>query len=353
MRSAGLALLLRAALAGPALAAPPSEIFRPVAFADLAGWAEDDHAAALRVLRETCPALPRPSILTEACQDAALGREGEARNFFERHFTPVEIAAGGFLTGYFEPELAGSLESGPGFLVPLLGPPDGEGPWPDRAAIEDGALDGRARPVAWLRDRVDAFTVHVQGSARLRLADGEVVRVGFAGRNGQPYTGIARLLVERLGLPPAAMTADRLEAWLRQNPDEGRALMRRNRSFIFFRRLSSPRPGEGPIGAAGVPVSAGRGLAIDRSVWPYGLPVWLEADVARPGADDRLAIRRLAVAQDTGAAILGPGRGDLFVGSGPEAGAQAALMRDRVRFVVLWPQGVAGPPAAPPLAGRP
>jgi membrane-bound lytic murein transglycosylase A len=356
----------------------------PATFADLPGWPDDDHGAALLAFRRTCAALasgrpsPRPAVapdadLLAACRAAAAPEAAaDPRAFFERAFQPHRVlppGGDGFLTGYFEPEVEGSLERTDAFPVPLLARPDdlvtvapGEGPpgldpalaaarrtpdgfepYPDRAAIEDGALGARARPIVHLRDPVDAFMIHVQGSARIRLSDGSVLRVAFDGRNGHPYTAVGRWLVQSGVLPLSEAIGDRLWAWLRAHPDEGRAAMRKNRSFIFFRVAGELDPREGPIGGAGVPLTPGRSLAVDRSLWRYGLPVWLDGTFPAPGGEPE-PLRRLTVAADTGTAIVGPARGDLFVGSGPEAGRRAGLLRHPVRFTVLLPRPA---PAAP------
>lgn len=394
MRRTGLGLLLAALAATPAAAAagpdvPGAEI-RALAFATLDGWAADDHAAAFRTFRKTCldvaestaeirSAVPPPEALVAVCLDAlalpeALDRAG-SRVFFEKGFEPFEIVAPpgrGLLTGYYEPEFEGSLVPTPDFGTPLLAKPDdlvtfgvgesveglppgmiagrrkpiGVEPYPDRAAIEDGGIDRHTAPVVYLRDGVDAFVIHVQGSARIRLPDGKAVRVAYDGRNGQPYTSVARLVVEKLGIPPAEMTADVLTGWLRAHPAEARDILRTNKSYIFFRIADELAPTDGPVGAAGVPVSPGRSLAVDRTSWSYGLPVWLDGELPLPGGR-REPLKRLLVMQDTGSAIIGPTRGDLFVGSGEEAGRRAGLIREPVRFVVLWPRGVAGAPAKP------
>lgn len=326
----------------------------------MTGLSAVDVAAGYRVFRATCsvvlaepsrrPGRPPPSELPAICRDALatgeLAPEAAVR-FVETRFTAVALPEPGLLTGYYEPELEGALEPSPAYPVPLLAMPDPvPSDWPDRAAIEDGALGPATRPVAYLRDPVDAFVVHVQGSARLRLADGQVKRVAYGGRNGHPYTGIGRLLAERLGVPPSRMDADRLSAWLRANPREGRTLMRENRSYIFFRRADELDPAAGPVGAAGLQLEPGRSLAVDARIWSYGLPVRLTGVMARPEGGVE-PLDRLVVAQDTGAAIVGPGRGDLFVGSGPEAGRLAGVMRQRVTVTVLWPRGAAPPSLAP------
>jgi membrane-bound lytic murein transglycosylase A len=275
----------------------------------------------------------------------------------------VPAAGRGFLTGYFEPEYDGSLTPADGFTTPLLARPDdlvtlprgevlpglgpafqaarrtaaGFEPYPDRATIEDGGLGARARPIVFLRDRVEAFVVHVQGSARIRLGDGRVLRVAYDGRNGHPYTSIGRILVERAGIAPEEMSLEALMSWLRSNPEEGDRIMRRNRSYIFFRVADELDPADGPIGGAGVPLAPGRSLAVDRTLWSYGLPFWLEGELPRAGGASE-PLRRLMIAQDTGTAIVGPARGDFFFGTGPGAGTRAGLLRHPVRFVVLLPK---------------
>ena len=315
-----------------------------LSFSDLPGWAEDEQAAAFRALRKTCPSGPSPAICAEA---ARLGEADSqtARVFFERWFEPFEVASDGFLTGYFEPEIPGSLTRDDTFRFPLLARPASAGrPIPDRAAIEDGALGTEARPIVFLADPVDSFTVHVQGSARIRLPGGEIVRASFDGKNGHPYTSIGKVLAAELGVPPSEMTADKLWDWLRDHPDRAPAIMRANRSFIFF-RLAPIASEDGPTGGAGVPLTAGRSLAVDRAAWRYGTPVWLEGEIPAPSGGT-VALRRLLIAQDTGSAIVGRARGDLFFGSGAEAGAAASGVRHPVRWIVLRPKVPRRPGAA-------
>ncbi|QFU14958.1 murein transglycosylase A [Microvirga thermotolerans] len=370
-------LTVTAAEAAPSLAGKAR--LEPVAFADLAGWDGDDHAAAFAAFLRTCKALAeekaplRPAREPEAPLVAVCRRAlaagplsgAEARRFFETHFRPaavVPLSGEGFLTGYYEPEFSGSRVPDGTYRVPLLARPDdlvtvaqgetlpgldpgfqaarrtgrGYEPYPDRAAIEDGALGDRARPVVFLREPGEAFIIHVQGSARIRLPDGSVLRVAYAGRNGHPYTSIGRLLVQRGEMDLETMTLEKLLGWLRENPEKARSLMRENRSYIFFREADELSPEDGPVGGAGVPLTPGRSLAVDRSLWSYGLPVWLDGRM--PVALDRTEpLQRLMIAQDTGSAIVGPARGDFFVGSGEEAGTRAGLLRHPVRFVVFQP----------------
>jgi membrane-bound lytic murein transglycosylase A len=382
----GARLLLAAALVPMLdLSAQPSErgdaALAPTPFADLAGWREDDHAVAWPVFRRSCESIGdglaplRPAVapspdLRRVCRAAvALPADlngDAARAFFEAHFLPLRVtppSGHGFLTGYFEPEYDGSLAADDSFATPLLGRPDdlvtlgagervpgvepglqaarrtaaGFEPYADRAAIEDGALGARAKPLVFVRDAVEAFIIHVQGSARIRLRDGRLVRLAYAGRNGRPYTSIGRILVERGYMSLEEMSLERLMAWLRANPAEARDIMRQNRSYIFFRLADELDAGEGPIGGAGLPLTPRRSLAIDRGLWSYGLPFWVEGTLPRPGGGVE-PLRRLLVAQDTGSAIVGPARGDFFFGSGAVAGTRAGLLRHPARFVVLWPK---------------
>lgn len=326
----------------------------PLAFSDLPGWAADDHASALLAYRRTCR---RGTRICTAGKRALEKGAGAPRKFFETWFRPVEVSPAGFLTGYFEPEVPASDAPSPDHPVPLRARPTGlvmkpepepkgwpEGllaarrtetgyeAFPDRQGIETGALGDDARPLAYV-DPVDGFMIQVQGSARLRFADGRILRVGYDGKNGYPYTAIGKTLATQEGIPPSEMTADKLWAWLKANPDKAPAIMRTNRSFVFF-KLMTTEPNQGPVGAAGISLEAGRSLAVDHRRWPYGTPIWLEAELPRPEGGTA-QLRRLTIAQDTGAAIIGEARGDLFVGSGDRAGAEASLFRHPVRWVVL------------------
>jgi membrane-bound lytic murein transglycosylase A len=352
----------------------------PLAFSELEGWRDDDHRAAFRTFRRSCDALvsgetelrpatvPGPDLLA-VCRRAVAMPDPDrdaARLFFEEAFAPFAVvppSGQGFLTGYYEPEFEGSRTKSRDFAVPLLARPEdlvtipqgetlpgidpglqaarrtssGYEPYPDRAAIEGGALGALAHPIVYLREPGEAFIIHVQGSARIRLPDGSVMRVAYAGRNGQPYTSIGRLLVERGEMDPGTMTLERLLGWLHAHREPARALMQENRSYIFFREASELPSDAGPIGGAGIPLTAGRSLAVDRTLWSYGLPFWLEGELPLT-LDAAEPLRRLMIAQDTGSAIVGPARGDFFFGSGKQAGTRAGLLRHRPRFVVLLPR---------------
>jgi membrane-bound lytic murein transglycosylase A len=382
LRAAFAILLGLLAVNGPATAAPRVGDARlePLSFADLAGWAADDHKSAFRTFQTSCESLAagRPVLrpaeapdrdlvaICRAALEAGDPSRAQARAFFEARFTPFEVvppAGAGFLTGYYEPVFQGSRTRAGPYTVPLLARPDdlvtlargetlpgidpalqaarrtpaGFEPYPDRAAIEDGALGAAAKPVVHLREPGEAFIIQVQGSARIELPDGSSMRVAYAGRNGHPYTSIGRILVERGAIPLEEMSLERLMGWLRENPGPARDLMRRNRSYIFFREAAELKPEDGPIGGAGIPLTAGRSLAVDRSLWAYGLPFWLEGELPlAPGRTEPL--RRLMIAQDTGSAIVGPARGDFYHGSGAQAGTRAGLLRHAARFVVLRPR---------------
>lgn len=342
-RAAGTALAILISSTGVASALPAGSSLTPTGFDSMPGWTADDHSAAFAAFVSSCrqpkagPALPGSRSLKSACS-AALRETprgaAAARAFFERHFEPFVVngAGNGFYTGYFEPEFAGSLRRNASHSAPLLAPPrQMRNPAPDRAAIEAGEFSGQKLELVWL-DPVDAFFVHIQGSARIRLDDGKVMRVRFAGRNGLPFTPIGRVLVQRgeLTLEQADMAG--IRAWLAAHPEQAPALMRENKSYIFFRPDTGRSVEAGPIGGSGLALTAGRSIAIDDDVWPYGTPVWIDAPL--PTGD----FRRLTVAQDTGAAIKGAARADIFVGAGTAAGAEAGQLKHSGTFVVLLPR---------------
>lgn len=386
IRVAGLVLgLLVAAMAMTGADASPPPLpsgarAEPVAPAALAGWSTDDQLAVLRLFAQGCEtdpplrqgAPPPPALPTLCSKAAALLAAGDvspdtARRFFADNFAFWRIrpagAERGFMTGYFEPEFEGSLTRSDAFPTPLYGRPAdlvtrmpgddwpeldqaltsarrtarGLEPFPDRAAIEDGVLAGQGLEILWMRDPVDRFVLQVQGSGRIRLPDGKVTRLVYAGRNGHPYTSLGRELSRRENIPPEQMTMDKLIARLKADAGFARDLIRLNRSFVFYARNDDLPPESGPIGGAGLPLTPLRSIAVDRSLWPYGMPAWIETEIPDgKGGSERLA--RLMLAQDTGTAIVGPARIDLFVGSGAEAGHRAGLIRHPVDFVVLWPR---------------
>jgi membrane-bound lytic murein transglycosylase A len=304
-------------------------------FSDLKGWAEDNQILALRAFRATCGDLTGGDWAGLCAVARDIHTRQAARSFFEAFFRPVLIEDGTpmLFTGYYEPELRGARERGGRFDVPLYSlpaeAPRGQ-PWLTRAEIEGGALAGRDLEIAWLDDPVEAFFLQIQGSGRLRLPDGSMMRLGYAGGNGHPFTSVGRELVARGALEPHAVSMKAIKAWVAANPEEGAAVLRSNASFVFFREVSEVPPGKGPLGAMNRSITALRSLAVDPRFVPLGAPVWIE----REGADP---MHRLMVAQDTGGAIKGAQRADIFFGTGPRAGERAGQVRDGGRMVVLLP----------------
>ena len=388
----GLFLVALTACA-PRPPAPDKLVLQPVSFADLPGWASDDHGAALPALLRSCARFARQPDTTRLPPTPGDGATGEAagiggtladwrqscaaaaelpandgsaaRAFFERYFHPFRAANNrdttGLFTGYYEAELRGARQPSAPYTVPLYRtPPDlisvdladfssefagrtiagkvADGklrPYDDRTAIETGALRERNLELLWVDDPVDAFFLHIQGSGRVTLDDGSVVRVGYANKNGHIYTAIGRELVKRGSMTTEQVSMQSLRAWLKANPAEAEALMNTNRSYVFFREIPGAKPDEGPLGAQSVALTPGRSLAVDRKFLPLGAPVWL--DIGHPDDKQAPRLRRLMVAQDTGGAIRGPVRGDVFWGWGEAAAARAGAMRDRGGYYILLP----------------
>jgi membrane-bound lytic murein transglycosylase A len=341
-----------------------------LSFENLTNFGQDDHLEAFQVFARSCAAAtnvppPRKGVAASAAlktiAHAALRQEirepAQARRFFEAYFRPFRMAAkipwashAGFLTGYYEPIVEGSLHPCREFTAPVLGRPDdldALAPYPDRAAIEAGALDSHAAPLVWLRDPVEVFLVQVQGSARVRLADGSLLRLRYAGRNGNPYASIGRILIDSGEIAEGDMSLATLKDWIRahgQNSgDAGAALMHRNKSYVFFSLHDECEPARGPLGGQGVSLTALRSIAVDRAIWTYGLPFWISADLPWRGPTSS-PFRRLMIAQDTGSAITGPARADIFFGSGDDAGARAGDIRHAGDVIVLLPAGEAPEP---------
>ena len=360
-----------------------------MSFSHVAGWMHDDHARAFDVFRKSCIKIsenasvlragkPQSPALLSVCQKALeiapsnLNNE-QARLFFEQYFTPYRItppSGHGFLTGYFEPEVEGSFTQSAQFSWPLRSRPTdlitltpemmGEAAehglpqgfssarrnagkleiYPTRDAIENGIIDALTQPLLYVRDEAEAFSIQVQGSARVRIIGNQTpqsVRVAYAGRNGHPYTSVGKLTVERGLLKREEATMDRLMAWLRADPVLGSVMIRENRSYVFFRLAHELDPSQGPLGAASVQLTPERSIAIDRNMWSYGLPIWLETDLRELNLPQARHIKRLMIAQDTGSAIVGAARADYFVGSGEEARLLASRIRHPMQMSVLIP----------------
>src|SRR6056297_2179308 len=334
MTGALRAIMLALALSGLGQPADAQDIRHEILeFADLQGWEADDHAAALEVFLNTCADLDDLD-WTALC--ALAGQRPDARAFFELFFRPVVINDGkpALFTGYFEPELDGALRPDARYRYPVYRePPEAKrsNPWLSRREIESGDyMQGKGLEIAWVDDPVELFFLQIQGSGRIRLPDGRVIRVGYGGANGHEYRSIGVELVRRGIYDVHQVSAEVIKYWVRRNPVEGRELLMHNPSYVFFRRIDQVPAERGPLGAMNRSVTAGRTLAVDPAFVPLGAPVWIE----KAGADP---MHRLMIAQDTGSAIKGAQRADIFIGTGDEAGQKAGRLRDPGRMVVLLP----------------
>ncbi|NQU58892.1 MAG: murein transglycosylase A [Rhodospirillales bacterium] len=373
----------------PVVVASPVQklVLKKTTFKKIVGWSGDRHDQVIATLLRSCAKFEKMSTdvsLGEIggvagdwlapCQAAAAlppGNTQKARSYFEAYFQPYLATADGrpegLFTGYFEIELKGSWLRKEPYTTPIYErPPElvdanlgdfnkalkGKRlsgkvvggrfvPFDDRAAIEAGSLAGRGLEMIWVDSPIDAFFLHVQGSGRVIMDDGSIVRVGFAARNGHAYHSIGKGLIEMGELSRERVSMQSIKAWLRDDPERGAALMATNPSFIFFRvidgALKSLGPEQGPIGAQGIPLTPGRSLAVDRRYFPLGIPIWLDTtDPVDPGEP----LRRLVIAQDTGSAIKGPVRGDLFWGFGAEAATRAGLMKQPGHYFLLLPRNI-------------
>jgi len=332
------------AIAALCLPAPLSAAtFSIVSFSTIPGWQQDDLAPALAAFTRSCdhmratPAIPIRA-WDKVCALAKAG-PGPARAFFEQNFTPVRITNGlrALFTGYYEPELHGSRTQTEDFRFPLYRrPPEiqtGEASH-TRADIENGALEGRGLELVWLDNPVDAFFVHVQGAARIRLEDGSLMRVGFAGRNWQPYRSVGQELIRQGVFSPDQASKQGIRAWVAANPPAGRVALQHNTSFIFFREIQIP-DNFGPVGAMQVPLVPLRSVAVDDSHPPLGAPVWIQMNAGQN------SLNQLMVAQDTGSAVNGAQRADIFYGSGDAAGDKAGNIRYSGEMITLVPNATA------------
>jgi membrane-bound lytic murein transglycosylase A len=389
-----LAIAALAALAGCQAPAPPPitppaaparPIFTATEFAAVPGWNEDRPQAAWPAFRVGCAALvkrERTRPLWQSTCAAAEIVDAEnplaIRQFFEAHLTPYRVTAtdgadAGLVTGYYEPLLYGSRFPGPAFPSPLYAPPDDlvvielaelypelkgkrvrgrlDGrrvvPYWPRADIDGGKANVAGKALVYVTDPVDAFFLQIQGSGRVALAEGGVMRVGYADQNGQPFRSVARVLIDRGELTVSEASMQGIRAWGQKHPEQLPQLLDENPSYVFFREVPPPLPGsieaeiDGPIGSLGVPLQAGRTIAVDPRAIPLGAPVFIAT--TEPLSDAPL--QRLVMAQDTGGAIRGPIRADFFWGFGDDAGRQAGRMRQQGMMWVLWPNGVPPPSA--------
>jgi membrane-bound lytic murein transglycosylase A len=382
-----LILLLGLAGCAPPPAVPTLEL-EPVGFDRLEGWRADDPSAALAAFRRSCSTLRSQVPAEPIGSDPAFGRVGDwlpactaadesgspesaatAQAFFETWFRPYRVSDRGnpmgLFTGYYEPVLYGSRHPGGRYEAPLYAPPpdllridlgrfnpdlagyaiwgriaDGDlVPYYTRAEIDDGALAGRDLELLWVDDPIARFFLQIQGSGQVRLDDGSVVRVGYAAQNGRPYRAIGHDLVEIGALRPGQVSLQTIRAWLVAHPADAATIMERNPSYIFFQEHPELAADQGPLGSEGVPLTAGRSLAVDRRFLPLGAPIWLDASAPRPDRPEEEApLRRLMIAQDTGGAIKGVVRGDVFWGTGDQAEAIAGRMKSEGRLALFLPK---------------
>jgi membrane-bound lytic murein transglycosylase A len=304
-------------------------------FESLDGWLDDNHLAALTSFLNTCDLIDQPDWKPICAMAADVPKDdASARSFFELFFKPVVVGdPPALFTGYFEPELDGSPTRSGRYKYPIYArPPElREGvAYHTRAAIEGGAIAGRGLEIAWLDDPVDVYFLQVQGSGRIRMTDGSVVRVGYAGKNGHAYRSVGQEMIRRGTHTMDQVSAPEIANYVRSNPNSGRDLLETNPSYVFFRKIGTLNPEDGPIGAMGRSITTMRSIAIDPKFTPLGAPVWIEKDGRRP-------IRSLMVAQDTGGAIKGMQRADIFYGTGKGAGDAAGTVKDPGRMVLLLP----------------
>jgi membrane-bound lytic murein transglycosylase A len=355
----------------------------PLAWNDLDQWQQDNHAEAFTVFRTSCRAVigqaragkdERPILpaLAAACRRALLlhaPSAEQARAFFETNFRPVRIVKlgdpAGFLTGYYEPIVDGSRFPTPIFNVPVYRRPSdlippasyvkGQGfpntgksmrkdvdgklvPYYERGDIENGVYDGQRLEICWLKDPIDLFFIQIQGSGRVKLEDGTMLRINYDAHNGHPYTAIGRILIERGQVPREQMSMEHIRQWMNSaGPLAGKELRSHNKSYVFFRIVGLSGENE-PAGAQGVPLTPQRSIAVDRVLHVYGSAFYIEADLPIRTALPQTKFRKLMIAQDTGSAIVGPARADLYFGAGDEAGRIAGRFRHQGRFALLVPR---------------
>ncbi|QBF29605.1 murein transglycosylase A [Thalassococcus sp. S3] len=309
--------------------------YKVLSFDELDGWSDDDHNAALDTFLNTCTDMDDPD-WSSLCAVAQNQRPENGRAFFELFFKPVLIEDGkdALFTGYFEPELDGSRYPTPRFRYPLYKMPSEAreaSPWLSRRQIlTSGIMDNRGLEIAWVDDPVELFFLQIQGSGRIRLQNGSYLRVGYGGANGHPYRSVGVELVRRGVYQAHQVSAQVIRNWVRRNPLAGEELLFHNPSYVFFREVSRVPADKGPLGAMNRSVTTLRSIAVDPAFVKLGAPVWVEKDGANP-------MRRLMIAQDTGSAIKGAQRADIFFGTGDAAGQAAGKLRDPGRMLVLLP----------------
>ena len=363
--------------------------YLPLAWSDLPGWSDDDHLAAYKTFRASCkPIVAQRNSSTDArtsdakalgdslrdpCRDARsldLSDSAAAKSFFEDRFLPLKISrlgdSDGFVTGYYEPIIDGSRSQNEVYNVPVYRRPSNlfvrgfkqdaanlpnKGsvyrkigrrklvPYYDRGEIEDGAIEGRGLEIAWLRSQTDLLFTQIQGSARISLDDGSTVRINYDAHNGYPYTPVGRILIDRGIIPKEEMSMQRIREWMERNPNEADEVRRQNRAYVFFRVVQLSDKDEA-VGAQGIPLTPGRSIAVDKSLHVYGTPFFITGELPIESETSKTPFHRLMIAQDTGSAITGPARADLYFGAGAEAGKISGRLKQNIQFVMLVPKSL-------------
>jgi len=358
--------------------------YEPLAWSNVAGWSADDHLAAYKAFRTSCKPIAAQqgtpadskalgSSLRDPCRIAkglALSDGVKAKDFFEQNFVPLRISRlgedAGFVTGYYEPVLDGSRTQTDVYNVPVyrrpsnlfvrgktqnsVGLPNGGAvyrkigrrklvPYYDRGQIEDGAIAGRGLEICWLKSQTDLLFAQIQGSARIKLEDGSTLRINYDAHNGYLYTPVGRVLIDRGIIPKDQMSMQKIREWMEQNPDGANDLRRQNRSYVFFREVPLSDKDEA-VGAQGVPLTPGRSIAVDKALHVYGTPFFIAGELPIESEQSKTPFHRLMIAQDTGSAIVGPARADLYFGAGADAGKVSGRLRHNMQFVMLVPRGL-------------
>jgi membrane-bound lytic murein transglycosylase A len=371
----------------PKLDLPPEiadSQYLPMSWSDIPGWNNDDQLAAYQTFRASCKPIAAQRdasadsraigvSLREPCRAARaaeISDGAKARAFFEHHFVPLEISRlgqeAGFVTGYYEPVIEGSRTRTDVYNVPVYRRPSNlfmrgysqaspdlpnKGqvfrkigrrklvPYYDRGQIEDGVLEGRGIEICWLKDQTDLLFAQIQGSARVHLPDGSTLRINYDSYNGYPYTAVGRVLVERGLFTRDEMSMQKIREWMEANPEGAKDVRRQNRSYVFFREVQLGDKDEA-IGAQGIPLTPGRSIAVDKALHVYGTPFFISGELPIESDRSKTPFHRLMIAQDTGSAIVGPARADLYFGAGPDAGKIAGRLKSNMRFVMLVPKSL-------------
>lgn len=358
--------------------------YEPLTWGNVPGWKDDDQLSAYKAFRTSCKPIAAQrgappdakalgSSLRDPCRIARgleLADAGKAKDFFEQNFVPLRISRlgedAGFVTGYYEPILDGSRTQTDVYNVPIYRRPSnlfvrGKNqssvglpnsgpvyrkigrrklvPYYDRAQIEDGAIAGRGLEIAWLKSQTDLLFAQIQGSARIKFADGPTLRINYDAHNGYPYTPVGRVLIDRGIIPRDQMSMQKIREWMDQNPDGAKELRRQNRAYVFFREVQLSDKDEA-VGAQGVPLTAGRSIAVDKALHVYGTPFFIAGELPIESERSKTPFHRLMIAQDTGSAIVGPARADLYFGAGAHAGKVSGRLKHNMQFVMLVPKGL-------------